>query len=426
MIIQSVVLLAFGMLALPTMAEAGDLKTPFALEMTETLPKGVRNPRFINVITSVDTRFTDSGGTESLGNALNKFVTWQDMLREVEAREGRDKRVLVEGLIDKNSEDLGEGPGSTSGEVNTFANVKVAALAYGITDRLTIAGVLPIVKVDVSASTAYVANNNTTRFLKEVSSAQSPLVAQETAAKFNDSINRKLTRLGYEPIPASQTISGVGDFQLVTKYRAYDDGVNSIAVRNALIFPTGIAPNPDKALDVPTGDGRYGVALSGIYDRKLPMDFRFNSYLTYTAFLPNNVERRIPTSVFDRLSADKEVVHENLRSQFLMSSGLEHKFSKIGVIVGGGYTFQYMTRAEYDPGTLLIGNDAGRYSLLSDVQPLQSMHSMVLSAGFSTVDWFREKKFVYPFQFNLAYTHPLAGRNVSTNDLVVGELVLFF
>ena len=52
--------------------------------------------------------------------------------------------------------------------------------------------------------------------------------------------------------------------------------------------------------------------------------------------------------------------------------------------------------------------------------------STTLMAGFSTVEWFKNKQFVYPFQANLVYTHPLKGRNASTADVFAGELVLFF
>ena len=46
--------------------------------------------------------------------------------------------------------------------------------------------------------------------------------------------------------------------------------------------------------------------------------------------------------------------------------------------------------------------------------------------GFSTVEWFKQKKFFYPFQANVAYSRALAGRNVTSNDVVAAELVLFF
>ena len=139
--------------------------------------------------------------------------------------------------------------------------------------------------------------------------------------------------------------------------------------------------------------------------------------------MPRKIVKRIPTSVADTLSADKEELRENLRSQFALGTGMDYKVPSAGLVFGTGYAFQYQTRANYRAGTLV---SADRYALLSDVQPLQAMHSVLLTAGFSTVEWFKAKKFVYPFQVNLSFTHPLAGRNVAANDMIVGELVAFF
>jgi hypothetical protein len=411
-----------GAVCIGSSALAGDLKTPPALENTATLPAGVRNPRFVNVFTWIGSRFADDGHLEPLGNTLNKVVTWRDV---IDAQEDKEKQLNLRALLRSSKENLNEdgSPGSTTGEVNTFADVKVAAIAFGVTDKLTIAGVLPIVKIDVSASTGFIAGNEGRVFLNEAGEKSSPLTSNEAGIKLNDAITQKLVRLGYETIPSFQTISGVGDAQVVAKYRLHDDGVNALAVRSNLIFPTGIAPNADKALDIPTGDGRFGVGAGAIYDRRLPLDLRWNSYGNYTALMPRRITRRLPTSVRDTLSADKDSVYENIRSQFAFGTGVDHLFSRAGLILGGGYAFQYQTRTSYQEGTAF---EAGRYHLLEDLQPMQAMHSMLVTAGFSTVEWFRQKKFALPLQLNMAYTHPLSGRNVAASDLVVGEVVLFF
>lgn len=404
----------------PGAVMAGDLKTPIALENTATLPAGVRNPRFINVFAWVGTRFADDGGVEPLGQPLNKVVTWRDVL---EAQKESGKLESVGGLLRSNRLTEDGSPGSTTGEVNTFADVKVAALAFGVTDRLTIAGVLPIMNIQVSASTGFVTSAEGNLFVQSAAERSSPLTADEAANKLTDAVNQKLIRLGYDTIPASQTISGVGDAQLVAKYRLHDDAVNAITLRGSLVFPTGKGPDADKALDIPLGDDRLGVGAGAIYDRKLPWDFRLNAYGTYSALLPRKIVRRIPTSVSDNLSADKEEMRERLRSQFAFGTGVDHVFPSTGITLGGGYSFQFQTHADYEPGDRL---EAGRYELLSRVQPLQAMHSLLVTAGFSTVEWFKQKKFLLPFQVNLAYTHPLLGRNVAANDLVAGELVMFF
>jgi hypothetical protein len=47
-------------------------------------------------------------------------------------------------------------------------------------------------------------------------------------------------------------------------------------------------------------------------------------------------------------------------------------------------------------------------------------------ANFSTVEWFKAKQFLLPFQANLTWSLPLEGRNVTNNSVFSGELVMFF
>jgi hypothetical protein len=408
-------------------AAALDLAPPFALETSETLPKNVRNPRFIDIFANVTTKFGDDGVGEGLGAPLNKLVHWSDVLATEAKLEHSSKAALLNGVLKANGMDETGSPGSTVGQVNTFADVKVAALAWGITDRITVAGVLPVIKVNVSASTGFTPGADYGRFVSALSKDQSPFTAQEATGQLNDAVNRKLLALGYQPIPANETISGIGDAQLIGKYRLYNDGVNGVALKGTLVFPTGTPPDPDKALDIPLGTGRFGAGLAAIYDRELAqgrwLGLRWNSYASYTAFLPHHIDKRIPTSVDDPLSDYKEDMYERTRSQVLLGTGLEHFFPTTGILLSGGYAYQFMTRADYQPGTA-VGQD--RYYLLGDQEPLEDLHSLVASAGFSTIDWFKRKKFVYPMQVNFSYSHPIAGRNVPNGDLMTGELVVFF
>jgi hypothetical protein len=406
-----------------SVASAQNLNSPFSLDTADTLPRNVRSPRFINVFGSTTERFANAGTLEGLGAQLNKLVLWKDVIRE---QEDDGKRTLLRGALKQNGISEDGSPGFTAGEVNTFATVRVAALAWGITDQLTIAGVLPLVKVDVSAATGFAAPSAESDYAKlsdSMARTQSPAMRHEVQTKFDNAIARKLARLGYEPISASQTISGVGDAQLVAKYRVFNDGVNGVALKGNLIFPTGTPPNADKALDIPTGNGRFGTGVGVVYDRKLPFGIRWNNATTYTAMLPRHEVRRIPTSVSDMLSADKEEMYERTRHQFALGSGLDYLFEPIGLILGTGYSFQFLTRANYEFGTTY---DPARYYLLDDARPAQALHSGIVSASFSTVHWFRQKKFFLPFQVNVSYSHPLAGRNVPAGRLLAGELVAFF
>src|SRR3954471_14804434 len=99
----------FAALAAPQ-AQAVDLASPFGLETTKVLPKGIRNPRFINVFTGIDEKYSGFGQSEPLGQPLFKTVTWdQVMLTQVDD----GKRATVQGLIQANNLQNGS-PGYTT------------------------------------------------------------------------------------------------------------------------------------------------------------------------------------------------------------------------------------------------------------------------------------------------------------------------
>lgn len=401
-------------------ALAGDLKSPFELETAAVLPKGVRNPRFKNLFMQVENRYNGVGQVEPLGQKLNKRVTWADILS---SQDDDTKRATVKGLLSANSIALdGEGPGQTTGVVNTYANVKVPVLAWGITERLTTALAVPIMRVEVSADTGFVASGDGQNFVN--GAAKSNIATSDDAAsRLNDAINTKLRRLGYEEIQKSMVFSGVGDIKLVNKYNFVNDGYNTASMKLDVTMPTGAKPYADRALDVPLGDGQWDIGAAMIYDHKLDDELTvWNVYGGYTAQLPDKIERRLPTSENDSLSGDKELVSRNLGDQISTGTSLSHFFPSVGMRLGAGYSFQFQTKTSYQDGAFA----SERYRWLENEMPVQALHATTLTAGFSTVEWFKQKKFKLPFQANFGYSRPIAGRSVTRNDVVAGELVLFF
>jgi hypothetical protein len=138
--------------------------------------------------------------------------------------------------------------------------------------------------------------------------------------------------------------------------------------------------------------------------------------------------RRIPYSEqfdegrIDPISREKEEVYRNLGHQFAVGTGVDHPVFKTGVTLGLGYSYQFVTKTSYDDGAY----EPSRYRILEDLQPIQALHAFTATAGFSTVEWFKQKRFALPFQANIAYSKPFWSRNVGSADLIAGELVLFF
>ena len=410
-----------------------DLKAPFELETTLVLPKKIRNPRVKQLLMDVGARFNGLGLAEPLGARLNKTVTWQNILDA--QKTALDQTQLQGTLLDLKSQalsgtiegvsslegfELSGSPGETTGVVNSFANVRIPVFAMGLTEKLTLAVALPIMNVQVSADTGFEKSAEGQAFISEICT-KDPIKCNEAKDKLNNAVNQKLVNKGYDPIE-STTISGLGDARLVAKYRLWQDDVQAISMRAELTAPTGIAPNADRALDIPTGDGQWDIGTGVIYDLKILRDLTWNTYGGISAQLSDELDRRLPVSETDAISADKERVQRNLGDILTAGSSLSYFVPSLGLTLGAGYTYQHMTKTTYQNGAF----EEYRYRLLENEYPSQTIHSGILQAGFSTVEFFKSGRFPVPFQANFAFSHPFAGKNVTTNNVLAGEVVMFF
>lgn len=409
-------LVSVGLLSIAS-AMAGDLRAPFDFETTAVLPRGVRNPRFKVLVSTMDERFGSGGGTEPLGARLNKTVTWQDV---IDSKDDPTERAIVEGKVGSLGFSKNDSAGTSAGVVNTYMNVKVPVLAMGVTEKLTMAVAVPVVDVEVNADTGFQKSQQGQDFVNSVGETD-PEKGREAADNLNNAINSKLKRLGYEPIE-SKKVSNIGDIKVVGKYLTYQSDRHAISVKGETTLPTGTPPHPDKALDIPTGDGQWDVGAGVIYDYYVTRDkaLRANTYVGYVAQLPDEIERRLPTSEYDSLSRDKELLERDLGDIYSAGAGLTYQFAS-GLNFGAAYGFQFQERARYEGSKF----SRHRYSLL-EAGTLQAMHSATAGVGYSTVELFKQKQFALPLQLNLAYSKPFKGRNVVKNELLAFEFVMFF
>ena len=397
--------------------QASDLRAPFDLENTKVLPPKVRNPRIKLLNMDIQERFNGDGNVEPLAQKLNKTVTWNDIING--QKTALDK-TQIQGTITSLGFSNTDSPGKTSGTVNTFADVKIPVVAMGITEKWTLAAAIPIMNVDLSAATGFSKNDQGQAFIEDIC-ATDVVKCNEAKDKLNNAINRKLTDNGYEPIE-SRTVKGIGDIRVINKVQLANDEAYALALRSEVGLPTGTAPNVNRAVDVPTGDGQWDVGAGLTADIKLTPELTFTTFGQYLAQLPACLERRLPVSATDSISSDKELLLRDLGDQVNMGTSVTNFFPKRGLTLGLGYNFQFQNKTSFEDGQF----ESFRYRLLENDAPLQALHSAVLAAGFSTVEWFKAKTFVLPFQANVVYSMPFAGRNATTNSTLAAELVLFF
>lgn len=398
-------------------ARGGDLRPSFEWESTAVLPQGVKNPRLKMLFTSSQERFDDAGQTQALAARLTKAVSWRDL----KASPGVDTQILEAKLIESGiDESASAGPGYTAGEVNVAARVLVPALAFGVTNRLTVAVALPIFSVDVAAQTGFSLSPDGQRFLAAVDrSAHSR--ADDLATKLNYAVAGKIEKLGYKPIQ-SEHFTRIGDVKAVAKYLALATNHHALAIKGELTAPSGKVADPDKLVDLPTGDGQPDLTGALIYELNVVEGLKANLYTSYTAQLSDRIVRRIPKAAGESLTDDKEQVERNLGDVFGTGVGVSYFFEPLGITVGSTYNFQTLGQTHYR-GTTFAQE---RYRFLEREAPAQRLQSVSLLTGFSTVEWYRKGGFAVPMQANFSYNRPLSGRNTTVGDLYATELVLFF
>lgn len=403
-------------------AMALDLRAPFELENAKVLPAKIRNPRVKNVFTDITGRYDASGFEQPLGAKLNKTISWNDLLASQATQVDKDK---VIGVRDAAGLDANGTPGRTTGEVNTSVQVTAPVLAYGVTDKYTLAVAVPVYNVKMSADAGFVKSNDGESFIAKA--CESDLdKCNESAGKLNNAVGEKLKRLGYKPI-ANQDFTAISDVRVVGKYviseRTLDDSTKSqLTLKHELTAPTGSTPDPDNVLAVPVGDGQWDVGAGLIHDLTFARDFRWNAFGGYVAQLPAQMTRRLPTSATDSLSADKENLSVDLGDIMVAGTSLNYELPNTGISAGLGYNYQRMGKAGVTNGSY----EANRYRLLENELPARTLHTAVVMAGISTVDFYKRKKFVIPLQANLGYSRALAGMNATTNSMFMAEMVLFF
>ena len=396
---------------------AGDLKAPFDFENTLVLPANVRNPRFKDLIMFVDERIGGDGTVSPLGNRLNKPVTWKDV---VDAQDDSTQKAVLQGYLASKGISGDGTAGATNGVVNTYANIKVPVLAWGITSRFTLAVAVPVYHVEVNADTGFGISQDGQKFLD---SLPDPVKRREAEIKFNNAVNRKLARLGYESIQ-STTVNNIGDVSFVGKYRLFEVthglSADSVSLKGTLVAPTGVAPNANKALDVPTGDGQWDVGLMAIYDHRFSENLKMSAFGGYTAQLKSRMEKRIPVSNDEILSADKEVLDRKLGDMMTAGVSTQYQFD-MGLALAAGYAIQHQNAADYG-GTAF---DPSRYRIL-EFDTMQQLQTVSVGIGFNGVELYQRHKLPVPFQFNTVFSHPVTGINVTKNDLIAVEASLFF
>lgn len=386
-------------------------------ENAKILPKGIRNFRLRGANFQATEKHDGTGAVVPVGNALNKGVTWNKII------DGKDTEVekgTLKGYLESKNVNLNEEVGQTTGVVGIDFQTTVPIFAYGLTDKMTVALAVPVVRTSLEVDSGFVGNGNLNAVGSTLIQDGSQGKAYELRYKTLNAIQEKLKKYNYEPLESREQ-TRLGDIRLVTKNLIHQKGRVDVAIKGMVTVPTGSPTKASRAVDVGTGDGQWDAGLGVVTDYNYGENSVLSAYAAAVAQLPTTRERRIPEEADSKLSPDVDG-----RTKMDLGDVVNLQVAnKYGFLKGFSFTTAYMMQYKGRDSYSGSKYDSYRYKWL-EKDTAQSMESIHLALGYSTLQLFREKKFPAPIETNLTFNKVVGGRNAITDYLVAFELAAYF
>lgn len=399
-----------------TAVMAGNLSGPISLPAAKTLPKGVRNVSLLGVMVEGNDKYSSNGEIVSLADPFYQPLSFSKI---VAGQDDPTKAAEVETAFDKVMADGADSIGDVSGQVNLTANATVAVFAYGVSNKVTAAIAVPVIKTSLNVSTAVNQKNTALYNSLKQNLNMAPGKKEEFIQKLSAPVNEKLSEYGYKEL-VDEDETKLGDIKLVSKYKAFGNAKNAVVLTAEFTLPTGREEDINKAVDLPGGDGQLDTGLFANYD------FYYNSWLTFSAQAGHTVqwsdtaEKRVPFTNESKLTPyiDKSVERD---LGDISMAAMAAKINYEGVNFGVGYSHQYKDGDSYSGSVY----KKEWYDLIGK-ETTQRMESVTLNAGYDTISLFKKKKFAAPLSLTGTFSKPISGKNVVKDSVTTVEFKLFF
>lgn len=302
---------------------------------------------------------------------------------------------------------------------------------HGITDRLTVGFMIPIITNRVRASAQINQINNTvqdyTRAFEGMGAGFSDIVS---GLQFLDNANIEslqtlaLENNGYKRFGSSET-SGVGDVNFGGRYNYLktpsENWINSFQL--SLSVPTGKTRSASALTEMDHGSGVWDVATAHVTNftpggARSP--WMFSNGLHYTYRLPGRKIMRVrndPTDIIPNASTEEEI-ELHYASKIWTTLGAKYTLSQV-MSLESNYEFYWKGRDHYQ------GSRPKDYTYLSEETELY-LETLSLTWSVSMIDGFMKKQFPLPIDFALSYYRPITGRNAAIAPFVTAELAMYF
>jgi len=398
-------------------ALAGPLTLPFSTDTAGMLPKKIRNARVTMITTEVENMLNAQGDVQNIAFNMNRTLTWNDLAKGYPAGMERDRLL---GYLEAKNFNPDQAVGETHGIANSRVTATVPVLAFGFSEKVTLAVAVPIVYSYVNVDYGWTSRPVVSEVLSVLANDGKYSQVTQAVPKLENVVATEFLQKGYV-LPRDQEKTQVGDLSLVGKVRILEATSWALNLQPRAVLPTGRRPDINNAFDVGAGDGQFDLGLGLVGDYNLGAKTTLSASLSYLNQLPGKAPMRIPQNPIDRLTPDVDGSTEiNLGDIYSAGAGGKYKLTKTWILGAGG-SLQYKEPDRYSGGAY----SSERYDHLS-IETEQFMASALATVSYSTIQLFREKRFPVPLEASVIGSQVFTGRNVRKNSLAGFELAMFF
>lgn len=213
--------------------------------------------------------------------------------------------------------------------------------------------------------------------------------------------------------------SGIGDIVVSGKYKFHDEGDWIMAAKGGVRLGTGDVNDPDNLVDLGFGGGQNDILLGFAADYRGIDKWLLGLELGYNLQLSDKEVLRVPASVDQPVTLDKEKVDRDLGD--VVSLALSG-FYTITPEWSTGLTYKASKKFKDD----VSGTMGFNYASLESETEVEEQ-SITVELTYSSVQRFLEQKAKIPYSVGLAYRNRFAGKdNVNDSYYVAGIFNLYF
>ncbi|WP_413560897.1 hypothetical protein [Bdellovibrio sp. HCB209] len=385
----------------------------WALLSTDILPAGISSPSFrYGNLDGLSERYTDDGSLIKLGDYKSVNFDAQTLQKF-----NADARKLINALNKFGGTGLGDkfNLGVLKVETEPHVNYFAPVFAHGVTSKWTLGVGVPFVKYtnQISMSSQF---SNIDYYRRQFSGLSAEL-DEALNTDLGKATNDTLAQKGYKQL-SNRNESFVGDVQVVSVYKFFDDKKTALIYQAQINLPTGPKYDADD-LAALNNFGRTNINNTVAYSYKFSR-FTAVPFLSYVYNVPDQITERVPSNSDDTLpdASNKENIDRKIGDSQILGGNLFYDWSD-RFSFGTGYEFVNKQADDFS------GSRGLRYDMLSK-NTASNYHKVKAQIVYSTVSSYFKKQSLLPMIASLEISDYAQGTNVERQLAQELNLMLFF